>query len=68
MKVATSATVFSDAVGIRLSVTYSVIDEESGKIIEDNKRANKVLTDVVAKNLANQLLSYSQTYIETLED
>ena len=68
MKVATSATVFSDAVGIRLSVTYSVIDEESGKIIEDNKRANKVLTDAEAKNLANQLLSYSQTYIESLED
>ena len=35
MKVATSATVFTDSVGVRLSVTYSVIDEKTGKIIED---------------------------------
>ena len=39
MKVATSATVFSDAVGTRISVTYSVIDEATGKIIEDNKKS-----------------------------
>ena len=68
MKVATSATVFSDAVGTRISVTYSVIDEATGKIIEDNKRANKVLTDANAKDLANQMLAYAQTYVESLDE
>ena len=68
MKVATSATVFSDAVGMRLSVTYSVVDDETGKIVEDNKRANKVITDVSAKETANQLIAYAQTYVETLSD
>jgi hypothetical protein len=68
MKVATSATVFSDAVGMRLSVTYSVVDNNTGKIIEDNKRANKVLTDAEIKSLAQDLLVYSQDYIESLEE
>ena len=67
MKVATSATVFSDAVGTRLSITYSVVDD-TGKIVEDNKRANKVITEASAKEIANQLLSYAQSYVETLSD
>jgi L-asparaginase II len=68
MKVATSATVFTDSVGVRLSVTYSVIDEKTGKIIEDNHRANKVITDADGKSVAQQMIQYAQDYIETLED
>lgn len=68
MKVATSATVFSDAVGMRLSVTYSIVDDKTGKIVEDNKRANKVITDAVGKDLAAQMVAYAQSYVETLED
>lgn len=68
MKVATSATVFSDSVGTRLSVTYSVVDEQTGKIIEDNHRVNKVITDADGKALAQQMLQYAQNYIETLEE
>ena len=67
MKVATSATIFQDSVGMRLSVTYSVIDDETGKIIEDNKRANRVIIDAEAKADANKVLAYAQNYIETLE-
>lgn len=68
MKVATSATVFSDSVGTRLSVTYSVVDEQTGKIVEDNHRVNKVITDADGKALAQQMLQYAQNYIETLEE
>lgn len=68
MKVATSATVFSDSVGTRLSVTYSVVDEQTGKIVEDNHRVNKVITDVDGKALAQQMLQYAQNYIESLEE
>ena len=67
MKVATSATIFQDSVGMRLSVTYSVIDDETGKIIEDNKRANRVIVDPDAKADANKVLAYAQSYIDTLE-
>lgn len=68
MKVATSATVFQDSVGMRLSVTYSVVEDETGKIIEDNKRVNKVITDADGRALAQQMMNYAQGYIETITD
>ncbi len=67
MKVVTSATVFSDAVGMRLSMTYSIVDDETGKIVEDNKRANRVIIDSEAKANANKVLEYAQRYVDTLE-
>lgn len=67
MKVVTSATVFSDAVGMRLSMTYSVVDDETGKIVEDNKRANRVIVDSETKTDANKILAYAQRYVDTLE-
>ena len=66
MKIATSVTVFQDAVGIRLSATYSVVDD-NGKIIEDNKRANKVVTEPEARNLALSMIDYAQNFINTLD-
>ena len=45
MKVVTSVTIFDDSVGKRMSMTYSEIDEQ-GQIIADNKRFDKVVTDV----------------------
>ena len=38
MKTATSVTVWNDAVGKRMSITYSEIDETTGKVISDNNR------------------------------
>ena len=67
MKVATSATVFSDAVGYRLSMTYSEIDEETGKIISDNKRIDRVITDKDAKANARAILDYAQEFVDGLE-
>lgn len=68
MKTATSATVFSDAVGLRISITYSEIDEETGKIIADNKRLDRVITDKTARTHANGVLNYAQEFIDSLEE
>ena len=67
MKVATSATVFSDSVGYRLSMTYSEIDEETGKIIADNKRIDRVITDKDAKVSARAILDYAQEFVDGME-
>ena len=67
MKRATSATVFQDAVGMRMSVTYSVIDDETGRIIEDNKRVTRVLTDSEQIAEAQAVIATAQAYIDTLD-
>lgn len=67
IRTVTSATVFNDAVGLRLSATYSEIDEETGKVISDNKRIDRVITDKTAKTHANGVLSYAQDFIDSLE-
>lgn len=67
MKRATSATVFQDAVGMRMSITYSVIDDDTGRIIEDNKRVTRVLTDATQIAEAQAVIATAQTYIDTLD-
>lgn len=59
MKIITSATVFNDAVGVRLSATYSEIDDTTGRIISDNQRFDRVVTDQAAKATAAALLEYA---------
>lgn len=67
MKTATSATVFRDAVGVRMSVTYSEVDDETGRIIADNKRVTRVLTNDGDIAAAAALTGIAQAYIDTLE-
>ena len=67
MKTATSSTVFRDAVGMRLSVTYSEVDDETGRIIADNKRVTRVMTDSEQIAYAQELINIAQAYIDTLE-
>lgn len=67
MKVVTSVTVFNDTVGTRMSITYSEIDPESGRIISDNKRIDRVVTDAGAKENVNHLIAYAQTFVDALE-
>lgn len=64
MKVVTSVTVFGDAVGVRMSITYSEIDEESGKVIADNMRIDRVVTDKSAKATAATLTEYAQAFVD----
>ena len=68
MKTITSATVFNDAVGMRLSATYSEIDEATGRIISDNKRFDRVITDTAVKGYAESILAYASDNIPNLED
>ena len=59
MKIITSATVFRDAVGIRLSATYSEIDDTTGRITSDNNRFDRVITDSEAQASASALMQYA---------
>jgi hypothetical protein len=59
MKIVTSVTVFSDAVGMRLSATYSEVDEDTGRVVSDNNRFDRVITDAEAKVQAQNLLEYA---------
>lgn len=67
MKTVTSATVFMDSVGMRISLTFSEVDDTTGKILADNKRIDRVITDKTAKNHANALLNYAQGFLDSLE-
>lgn len=64
MKTATSVTVWNDAVGKRMSITYSEIDETTGKVISDNNREDKVITVKAEKDLVESLLELAQSKIE----
>jgi hypothetical protein len=59
MKIITSVTAFNDAVGMRMSATYSEIDDQTGRIISDNKRFDRVITDASVKKNAQALLDYA---------
>ena len=64
MKTATSVTAWNDAVGKRMSITYSEIDESTGKVISDNNREDKVITAKAEKDLVESLLELAQSKIE----
>ena len=64
MKAATSVTVWNDAVGKRMSITYSEIDETTGKVIADNNREDKVITAKAEKDLVESLLELAQSKID----
>lgn len=67
IKTVTSVTIFNDAVGMRMSITYSEIDESTGKVISDNKRIDRVVTDKTAKSEANALMDYAQEFVDSAE-
>lgn len=64
IKIVTSATVFRDSLGMRLSYTYSEVDEVSGKIINDNVRGNRMITDASVVTEADDILAYAQSSVE----
>lgn len=67
IKIVTSVTVFNDAVGKRMSISYSEVNEETGTIISDNKRIDRVVTDATVKGLVDSLNEYAQSYIDAIE-
>lgn len=64
MKAVTSVTVWNDAVGKRMSITYSEVDEQTGKIISDNNREDKVITDKATKGKIDDLIEIAQGLID----
>ena len=59
MKRITSASVFSDSVGLRLSATWSEIDENTGLIVSDNRRFDRVITDEGVAEAARAVLEHA---------
>lgn len=64
MKIITSVTVFNDAVGLRLSATYSEVDDATGRVTSDNNRFDRVITDSDAQTSARALLAYAGESLE----
>ena len=62
-KIITSITAFNDAVGMRLSATYSEIDDDTGRVISDNKRFDRVITDTGIKGSVNAIMDYAAASI-----
>lgn len=64
MKRATSATIWNDAIGKRISITYTEIDDATGKIIADNKRFDRVITDQETTELATAVIARAQEFVD----
>lgn len=64
MKIISSVTFFNDAVGLRMSATYSEIDEATGRVISDNNRFDRVITDADAKAAAQELIDYAAASLQ----
>lgn len=64
MKIVTSVTTFQDAVGMRLSATFSEVDDTTGRIISDNNRFDRVITDNTIRADAQELIDYASGLLE----
>ena len=63
MIIVTSVTVWNDAVGKRMSITYSEVDA-SGQIISDNKRLDRVVTEQATQETIADLMADAQRFID----
>lgn len=63
MKILTSLTFFNDAVGKRMSVSYSEVDETTGKVISDNNRKDRVILDRSMVQKIDELGDYATEFI-----
>lgn len=68
MKKVTSVTFWNDAVGKRLSITYTEINDTTGKILRDNHRIDRVLIDPDAVAACDSIASVAQTFIDSMEE
>ena len=66
MKKVTSVTLFNDAVGKRMSATYSEIDDTTGQILSDNNRIDRLVTDATAIKKADAMAAFAQELIDAL--
>lgn len=66
MKVVTSTTAFNDAIGVRISISYSEIDDQTGQVVSDNKRIDRVVTDSTAIQKIQAVRDYAQSILDNL--
>ena len=64
MKKVTSVATWTASEGVRVAVTYNVINEETHKIDERNVRESFVITEKTAVNKAQALLTLAQSLID----
>lgn len=64
MKIVTSTTLFNDAVGKRISITYSEVEDETGRVLSDNKRVDRVVTDAEIIAHADAIATYAARFVE----
>lgn len=62
-----SVTYFRDAVGMRMSATYSEIDETTGTIVSDNKRIDRIIVGEENLQNANNAIHLAQEFIDAIE-
>lgn len=67
MKKVTSVTFWNDAVGKRLSITCTEIDETTGKILRDNFRMDRVLTDSKLIKACDSITTAAQAFVDSAE-
>lgn len=65
MKIVTSMTILTTAEGKRLSLTFSDINE-SGKIVKENERMNRVVVDENALRVIAELEDFAQRIVERM--
>lgn len=63
MNKVTSITILETAEGVRTSITFSRIDEK-GRIIEENKRVNRIVVDPEIQTHIASLKGYAQYIVE----
>ncbi len=66
MKIVTSVTVWNDAIGKRMSITYSEVDDTTGQVTSDNKRIDRVVTDAAQKSTLDEVASVAQAFVDAL--
>ena len=67
MKKVTSVTFWNDAVGKRHSITFSEIDDTTGKIVRDNYRMDRVLVDKDAIAACDSIVDVAQAFIDSMD-
>ena len=67
MKKVTVVTCWNDAMGKRIRITYSEIDDTTGKIIRDNYRIDRVLVDKTAVAACDSIADVAQAFIDSIE-
>ena len=64
MNIVSSAAVVTINGVQRLAVTYMEVNEQTGQIIEDNKKYSRILRGTSAEVAANTILAFAQECVE----